>query len=121
MPLPSYPERVVMRYLKKEGIDFVMHDRTRLVNPITKRPLEIDVLIPHLNTGIEVQSKHHLFYKQKVRDAIKLEQCRIEGIRLLYIHCPITQPKLARLVAELRNSEKAPSSEQERPEDTKEN
>lgn len=98
----SYPEERVYKFLKLKGFKIVSHDRTKLINPITRRKLELDFYLPEHNIGIEVQSKYHKFYKQKVRDWIKYSLCKDQKIHLIYIYAPINYKKLYILLKKIK-------------------
>lgn len=94
---PTYPEKLVQRFLDERNIKYVLHDRSLLINPTTKRKLELDFYLPELKMGIEVQSKYHFYAAQRKRDAIKRRLCQSKGIELFLIFAPITRNKLKQL------------------------
>lgn len=98
----SFPERVVANFLNKLRIDYIVHDRSKIINPLTNRRLELDFYLPRYNIGIEVQSRYHNFRKQQYRDVIKKRQCREKNINLYTIHAPITKSKLNTLARYLK-------------------
>lgn len=100
---PTYPEQIVINFLALNGFNFKIHDRSMLVNPKTKKHLELDIFIPNLNVGIEVQSKYHLWPKQRKRDLIKIELCKEKNIKLFHIFVPITKNKLNNLLNKILN------------------
>lgn len=98
----SYPEERVYKFLKSKGFNIIIHDRSKLVNPLTNRKLELDFYLPDHNIGIEVQSRYHKFYKQITRDRIKYNLCKHKKIYLLYIYAPITYKKLYILLKKIK-------------------
>lgn len=90
----SYPEARVYKFLISKGFKIIPHDRSKLINPKTKRRLELDFYLPDYHIGIEVQSKYHRYYKQKMRDAIKYSLCKQKNLPLIYIYAPVTYQKL---------------------------
>ena len=75
-----------MQYIKEilPGEYISENDKTQLINPETGRQLELDIFIPSIRKAIEFQGTYwHSLNKQKKYDAIKIEECRNNGIMLL--------------------------------------
>ena len=71
---------------KYPNIKIINNDRSFIINPKTKRYLELDILIPNLNKAIEFNGTYwHSKVHQKYKDIIKKEKCLNEGIDLLVI------------------------------------
>jgi ssDNA-binding Zn-finger/Zn-ribbon topoisomerase 1 len=64
----------------------IENDRNTIVNPITGHYLELDIYLPNLNKAIEYNGIYwHSSKYSKIRDKIKLEQCKSLGITLLVV------------------------------------
>lgn len=65
------------------------NDRTQIINPLTKMPLELDIFFPHIYKAIEFNGIYwHNEYKPDVikRDRIKSEICCYKNIDLLVLN-----------------------------------
>lgn len=102
---PNKSEQKVIAFITKKFKfqDLKIHDRTHLTNPETRRRLELDIYIPCITTGIEIQGVFHSWNKQKRRDYIKKILCNRQRIHLLLIDVPITTKKLLVLQNEIEN------------------
>jgi hypothetical protein len=79
-------EKVVKKFLDKLNIDYISNDRTQLVNFDTGRSLELDIWFSQLNKAIECNGTYwHSLKKAVVRDKIKQQLCKDQGIDLLVI------------------------------------
>jgi hypothetical protein len=67
------------------------NDVSVLVNPTTKRRLELDVLIPKRGKAIEIQGYYHYSNTARTneRDLLKVQLCNDCGIDLEYISQPL--------------------------------
>jgi len=65
----------------------ICNDRTQIVNTNTGHYLELDIYLPYLNKAIEYNGKFwHSSVEAKIRDQMKVDQCKNLGIDLLVIH-----------------------------------
>lgn len=82
----SKAEKEIVEYIKELNVDVIENDRTKIINPLTNRFLELDILIPELNKAIEFNGLYwHSFDERKQIDEIKKEQCKENNIELLVI------------------------------------
>ena len=82
----SKGEQEVKDYIKYMKYDIIGNDRTQIFNPLTERNLELDIWIPYLNKAIEYNGAYwHSNNYQKIKDKIKVEQCKQKNIDLLVI------------------------------------
>ena len=71
---------------KYPNIKMINNDRSFIINPKTKRYLELDILMPNLNKAIEFNGVYwHSKAHQKYKDIVKKKQCIEKGIDLLVI------------------------------------
>ena len=67
--------------------DIVENDRTRIINPITGKSMELDLFFPDLNKAIEFNGMFwHGLEKVRKNDQIKINECREKNIDLLVIN-----------------------------------
>jgi len=82
----SRAEREVQDLVKSMIPGVICNDRTQIVNPLTGWNLELDIWIPSMRKAIEYNGLHwHNDSYVKIKDTIKLEQCRKLDIDLLVI------------------------------------
>jgi len=82
----SRAEREVQDLVKSIIPGVICNDRTQIVNPLTGWNLELDIWIPSMRKAIEYNGLHwHNDSYVKIKDTIKLEQCRELDIDLLII------------------------------------
>lgn len=83
----SKGEKEVYRYvtsvLDKEIIE---NDRSQIVNPLTRRYLELDIWIPSLNKAIEYNGEYWHERRNNKNDEIKNKLCRENNIDLMVIN-----------------------------------
>ena len=86
----SKPEKEVLSVVKelipKELI--LENDRTQIINPKTRRNLELDIYLPNLNKAIEFNGKYFHgddFPDVQYKDKQKVIQCKEKNIQLLVI------------------------------------
>ena len=83
-------ERKIKQILKQEGIEFIAQYKTEWLNRMS-----IDIFIPSLNLGIEVQGLQHYkpvqywggedaFRKVIERDKLKKKLCEENNVKLIY-------------------------------------
>lgn len=83
-------ERKIKQILKQEGIEFIAQYKTEWLNRMS-----IDIFIPSLNLGIEVQGLQHYkpveywggedaFQKLIARDKLKKKLCEENNVKLIY-------------------------------------
>jgi len=63
----------------------IFNDVATLVNPYTKRRLELDIFLPSMNKAIEVNGTWHKQEAVMRRDKIKSDLCIDKGIDLFYV------------------------------------
>lgn len=79
-------EMAVKNFINKNNIKFIANDRTRLINPNTNYPIELDIWIPQLNKAIECNGVYwHSKTNRKQIDILKQQLCRQQKIDLLVI------------------------------------
>lgn len=79
-------EKSVKSFLDKSNIDYTPNDRAQLTNPETGYGLELDIWFPKLNKAIECNGTYwHSLEKAIVRDKIKQQLCKKQGINLLVV------------------------------------
>jgi len=82
----SSTEKEVVKYVEGYGITIFENDRTQILNPNTKKFLELDIWIPSLRKAIEVNGRYwHEKKETKKRDRIKKKVCMDNNISLLSI------------------------------------
>ena len=84
----SKVEKKILGYVKEiYNGEIIENNWTQLVNPKTKRSLELDIWLPELMKAIEYNGNYyHSSEGSKFRDNIKVEQCKEKGINLLVIN-----------------------------------
>jgi ribosomal protein S8 len=83
----SKAEKEILKYVQKiySGI-IIENDRTKILNPITGKYLELDIWMPELNKAIEYNGNYwHNNKYQKIKDKIKFDYCKNNNIELLVI------------------------------------
>ena len=79
-------EKIVKKFLVGLNIDYIPNDKTQLINPLTKRRLELDMWMPKLNKAIECNGTYwHGKEQVSKNDKIKKQLCKDQGIDLLVI------------------------------------
>lgn len=79
-------EKAVKSFLSELNIDHMPNDRTQLTNPETDYGLELDIWLPKLNKAVECNGLYwHEREEVVVRDKIKKQLCKDQGIDLLVI------------------------------------
>ena len=79
-------EKKVRNFLVGLNIDYIPNDRIQLINPLTKRRLELDMWMPKLNKAIECNGTYwHSLEKVIKRDKIKRQLCKDQNIDLLVV------------------------------------
>jgi len=65
----------------------ICNDRTKIINTNTGNNLELDIYFPYLNKAIEYNGTYwHLSKEVKMKDQMKIDQCKNLGIDLLVIN-----------------------------------
>lgn len=81
----SHFEKEIRLLLDKNNITYTTNNRTMLINPITNRALELDIVLSS-KKAIECNGNYwHSTPKVKARDIIKKKLCCESGINLLLI------------------------------------
>lgn len=83
----SKDEKIIFEYIKTiyKGL-IIENDRTQIINPKTGNYLELDIWLPELNLAIEYNGLYwHKIKYQKIKDQIKLNECKNKGILLFII------------------------------------
>jgi hypothetical protein len=77
-----------------------------LINPVTQRPLELDMYNEELRLAIEYNGAQHYhynqmmhgnrdsFHNQKYRDLIKKQLCEQHNIRLIVVPCTVPEHEI---------------------------
>lgn len=79
-------EEEVKKFITILNVDYRSNDRKQLINPDTNRPFELDIWFPELNKAIECNGLYwHKKEKAIVRDKIKQQLCKKQGIDLLIL------------------------------------
>ena len=79
-------EKTVKSFLTESNINHISNDRKQLLNPETGYNLELDIWFPDLNKAIECNGLYwHEREEAIVRDKIKKQLCKNQGIDLLVI------------------------------------
>jgi DNA-directed RNA polymerase subunit RPC12/RpoP len=79
-------EKTVKSFLTESNINHISNDRKQLLNPETGYNLELDIWMPKLNKAIECNGVYwHEREEAIVRDKIKKQLCKDQGIDLLVI------------------------------------
>lgn len=79
-------EKTVKKFLDSLYISYISNDRTQLINLKTGHNFELDIWFPELNKAIECNGTYwHSLEKMMVRDKIKQQLCKDQGIYLLTI------------------------------------
>ena len=83
----SKQEKELFEIIKSFTFETVIeNDRTQILNPKTRRYLELDILIPNLNKAIEFNGEYwHASDYSKYKDKQKVIQCKNKNIDLLII------------------------------------
>ena len=76
-------ETEFFREIKKITTDVITNCRTQIINPQTKRFLELDIWIPSLNKAIEFNGEY--WHKNNYKDRIKIEECNRNNIDLMVV------------------------------------
>jgi len=84
----SKAEKEIYKYCKSLYNGKILpNDRSTIVNPETKRYLELDIYIPSIRKAIEFNGMYwHSLPDRKHKDKIKINQCKKLGIDLLVIN-----------------------------------
>jgi len=83
----SKAEQEIQSYVKTIIPNVVCNDRTQVLNPDTKRYLELDIYLPDLNKAIEYNGTYwHSFPNAINKDTLKKRECCRLGIDLLVIN-----------------------------------
>lgn len=78
-------ENEVKTFINKLGFVCKPNDRTKLINPNTNMPLELDIWIPDLKKAIECNGVYWHEVRKNECDLIKLDLCKRKGIDLLVL------------------------------------
>lgn len=86
----SKPHQKVVNYLEilqfRSPEDFLINDQKTIINPHTKKSLELDIWFPGRKLAIEVDGVYiHSSDYSKVRDQLKDKLCLEKGIKLLRV------------------------------------
>lgn len=83
----SKEEKDIYKYVKSiYNGKIIENDRTQIMNPLTKKNLELDIWMPELNKAIEYNGIFwHSTEYSKYKDEQKRTQCQENGIDLLII------------------------------------
>jgi hypothetical protein len=83
----SKPEKEITEYVKTiYNNEIIENDRTQIINPKTRKMLELDIYLPEINKAIEFNGNHwHSSDYAKYKDEQKVLQCKEKGIDLLII------------------------------------
>ena len=82
----SKPEIEIQKFLKVNDISFLPNDKTQIRNPLTDYMLELDIWIPSMKKAIEFNGVYwHSSEQVKIRDKVKLNECKRKGIDLMVI------------------------------------
>lgn len=80
-------EKDIKLFLDRQEVDYISNDRSVLVNPLSNRPLELDIFFVSLNKAIECNGVYwHTKAKAQSRDKIKSKLCYDKGIDLLVVN-----------------------------------
>jgi len=86
----SEGEREVGQFVESclhHDTNIILNDRTQILNPLTDCFLELDIWISSLKKAIEYNGVYyHSLPDQKIRDKIKVEECKRLGIDLLIVN-----------------------------------
>lgn len=86
----SFDEREILSLVKnlvKRKLKIINNCRSVIINPLTGYNLELDIWIPELKKAIEYNGKYwHSSEEVKIRDSIKIKQCKEKNIDLLVIN-----------------------------------
>lgn len=77
--------RVILNYFPNEKVIF-NYRPDFLQNSLTGRNLEIDIYLPNLSIGVEVQSDYHKKTYQRFKDTLKDHLCESQGIKLFDVY-----------------------------------
>eukprot|EP00667_Euglena_gracilis_P017548 EG_transcript_18504 len=103
---PKFEHRCCELMEQMFGQPFVKARPPWLVNPKTKRPLELDVFNEALQLAVEYDGRQHVrftpffhkesedFITQQERDALKDKLCRLHGITLIRVPATVKYPAL---------------------------
>lgn len=92
----SQPEKYIQQYIKDRypNLNMNTNDRTVIINPYTKRYLELDIYLPEINLAIEFNgtywhSDEVMIYTRGIHSInhreLKTSLCEAKGIKLLHI------------------------------------
>jgi len=83
----SNAEKEIYNYIKSLYTGKIIeNDRSVILNRFTNRYLELDIWLPELNLAIEYNGLYwHKIKYQKIKDQIKLNECKNKGILLFII------------------------------------
>lgn len=81
-------ETYVYKYLHSRGYTGFLVNQypSWLVNPITRRCMQLDLYDPEIGVAVEIQGPAHSSnYSQIMRDSIKSEVCNLNRVTLYYV------------------------------------
>jgi ribosomal protein S27E len=83
----SKAEKEIVKIIKDNyTYDIIENDRTQIINPLTKRMLELDIYLPDINKAIEYNGTYWHSKKSTVmKDKLKINLCKEKNICLLVI------------------------------------
>lgn len=82
----SEQEKEIQLFLTENNVQFDSSVKSVLINPRTKRRLELDIYFPDINKAIEFNGEYwHSLPGAPERDKIKQDLCKEKGINLMII------------------------------------
>lgn len=81
-------EKEVVNYVKTiYNGNIIENDKKTILNPNTKRYMELDIYLPDIKKAIEINGERwHNRNDSIIRDKIKNEQCKINNIYLMVLY-----------------------------------